>query len=235
MESMRKDHITVANTPVEVWWKPVKNINLAVYGPDGRVRISVPSVTPEPRVRQTILARMGWIKKQQARFRGHPPVDVLQVVDGEHHALWGKRYPLCVNESSSRHFVSFDPDTGITLHVRPGSSADSRLRLLNEYYRAELKKRIPLLLEIWQPRIDKKVNEWRIKRMKTRWGTCNIPRRRIWLNLELAKKPEQCLEYILVHEMVHLLERGHNEKFHTHLDRLLPGWRRIDSLLKLEG
>lgn len=232
---MRKDHITVADTPVEVWWKPVKNINLAVYGPDGRVRISVPAVTPEPRVRQAIMARMGWIKKQQARFRGRPQVDVLQGLDGERHALWGKRYPLSVSESNRRHSVSFAPGRGIGIHVRSGSSTEVRLRLLNEYYRAELKKRIPLLLKVWQPRIGKNINEWRIKRMKTRWGTCNIPRRRIWLNLELAKQPEECLEYILVHEMVHLLERSHNEKFYAHMDRLLPEWRRIDSLLKHEG
>jgi predicted metal-dependent hydrolase len=229
---MKKERIVVADTSVEVWWKPIKNINLAVYGPDGRVRISVPSVTPETRVRQAIMARIGWIQKQQARFRGQPRAEALQALDGELHYLWGKSYPLSVVESSRRHFVSVDPGIGISIHVRSGSSTDGRLRLLNEYYRGELKKRIPELLEIWQPRIGKKVNEWRIKRMKTRWGTCNIPQRRLWLNLELAKKPQECLEYILVHEMVHLLERGHTTKFYTHMDRLLPQWRSIDSLLK---
>ncbi len=229
---MKKGHIVVANTSVEVWWKPIKNINLAVYGPDGRVRISVPSVTPKSRVHQAIMARMDWIKKQQARFRGRPKADIFQGIDGELHYLWGSPYPLRVLESGRRHFVSFDQESGIGIHVRAGSSRDSRLRLLNEYYRSELKKRVPELLDIWQPRIGKKVNEWRIKRMKTRWGTCNIPQRRLWLNLELAKKPEECLEYIFVHEMVHLLERGHTVEFYGHMDRLLPAWRSIDSLLQ---
>ena len=229
---MKKEHIIVADTSVEVWWKPIENINLAVYGPDGRVRISVPSATPEPRVRQAIMARMGWIKKHQARFRGRPVVDALQAIDGELHYLWGRPYPLSVVESRRRHFVSFDPGRGICIHVRSGSSTDARLRLLNEYYRGELKQCVPELLDIWQPRIGRKVNEWRIKRMKTRWGTCNIPQRRLWLNLELAKKPQECLQYILVHEMVHLLERGHTAKFYAHMDRLLPQWRSIDSLLQ---
>ena len=232
---MRKEHIVVADTSVEVWWKPIKNINLAVYGPDGRVRISVPSVTPEPRVRQAIMARMGWIQKQQARFRSQPVVDVLQGLDGERHYLWGTSYPLRVVESGHHNSVSVDPGKEICIHVRSGSSTDARLRLLNEYYRAELKKRVPELLEIWQPRVGQKVNEWRIKRMKTRWGTCNIPQHRLWLNLELAKKPEECLEYILVHEMVHLLERGHTAEFYAHMDRLLPQWRSIDLLLKQEN
>jgi predicted metal-dependent hydrolase len=232
---MKQEHIIVADTSVEVWWKPIENINLAVYGPDGRVRISVPSVTSKPRVHQAIMARMGWIKKQQARFRSQPIVNVLQGLDGELHDLWGNPYPLRVVDSRRRHFVSFDPESGICIHVRSGSSTDGRLRLLNEYYRTELKKRVPELLDIWQPRIGKKVDEWRIKRMKTRWGTCNIPQRRLWLNLELAKKPEECLEYILVHEMVHLLERGHTAEFYAHMDRMLPQWRSIDLLLKQEN
>lgn len=231
---MKKGQIIVGDTAVEVWWKAVKNINLAVYGPDGRVRVSVPSVTPETRVHRLVLERMAWIKKQQARFRGRPPTPELQGIEGERHRLWGKSYPLQVDESAGRHRVSFDPDRGLVLHVRPGRPAAVRLRLLHDFYRQELKQRIPHLLEIWQPRIGKKLREYRIKRMKTRWGTCNIPHRRIWLNLELAKKPEGCLEYILVHELVHLLERGHSEKFYAHMDRLLPRWRSVDALLKEE-
>ncbi|MEA3469113.1 MAG: SprT family zinc-dependent metalloprotease [Thermodesulfobacteriota bacterium] len=229
---MQKEHIVVADIVIEVWRKPIKSINLVISGPDGRVRISVPHITSDARVRQVVMDRMGWIRQQQEHFRARPAVIMLQAASGEMHSLWGKFYQLNVVEKSFRHHVRFDPVQGISLHVRSGTSADSRLRLLAEWYRGEMKRRIPGLLAIWQPRVGRKVSEFRIKRMKTRWGTCNITSRRLWLNLELAKKPEECLEYILVHELVHLLERGHNKKFYAHMDRLLPQWRNIDRLLR---
>ncbi len=229
---MQKEHIVVADIVIEVWRKPIKNINLVISGPDGRVRISVPRITSDARVRQIVMDRMGWIRKQQEHFRGRPEAIMLQAASGEMHSLWGKFYQLNVVEKSFRHHVRFDPAQGISLHVRSGTSADRRLRLLAEWYRGEMKRRIPGLLAIWQPRVGRKVSEFRIKRMKTRWGTCNITSRRLWLNLELAKKPEECLEYILVHELVHLLERGHNKKFYAHMDRLLPQWRNVDHQLR---
>ena len=137
-----------------------------------------------------------------------------------------------VVENSARHYVSFDPAAGITLHVRSGTTAEARLRSLDSWYREELKSRVPNLLTIWQSRVGRQAKEFRIKRMKTRWGTCNIVARRLWLNLELVKKTEECLELIIVHELVHLLERDHNEKFYAHMDRLLPDWRSVDVLLK---
>jgi len=231
----RKEHIEVAGIAVEVWRKAVKNINLAVYSPDGKVRISVPHIMSDSRVRQAVMNRMVWIEKQQAHFRAQPSIVMLKAESGEMHSVWGKPCLLTVFENSSRHHVTFDPAIGLSLYVRAGTSSKARLHLLNEWYRGELNKRIPPLLTIWQPQVGKKAKEWRIKRMKTRWGTCNISSRRLWLNLELAKKPEECLEYILVHELVHLLERSHNEKFYRHMDRLLPNWRAIDSLLKTEN
>ena len=232
---LQKEHIDVAGIAVEVWRKPIKNIHLAVYGPDGRVRISVPHVTPDTRVRQTVISRMGWIEKQQAHFLAQPVAISLKAVSGEMHSVWGRDYPLTVFEGCFRHSVTFDPATGISLHVRSGTSSKARLHLLSEWYRSELKKRIPALLKVWQPRVGRDAAEWRIKKMKTRWGTCNIASRRLWLSLALAKKAEECLEYILVHELVHLLERNHNEKFYSHMDRLLPHWRTIDSLLQTEN
>jgi predicted metal-dependent hydrolase len=224
----------VADIAVQVWRKPVKNLNLAVYGPDGRVRISVPLFTSDKRVRQAVMARMGWIRKQQARFRMLPSQDELQAVNGERHFLFGRQCLLEVIEGRGLQRVSLGDDNRIRLHVHRGTSSVKRVQLLHEWYRVQLKARIPDLLERWQPRVQKRVNEWYIKKMKTRWGTCNITKRRIWLNLELAKKPEECLEYILVHEMVHLLERCHNEQFYAHMDRLLPHWRNVDQLLKQE-
>jgi len=232
---LQKEHINVAGIAVEVWRKPIKNINLAVYGPDGRVRISVPRITSDNLVRRAIMNRMVWIEKQQARCRAQPVAVPLKMVSGEMHSVWGKEYPLTVFEGCSRHSVTFDPANGISLHVRSGTSSQARLHLLNEWYRSELKKRIPVLLKVWQPQVGRDAAEWRIKKMKTRWGTCNIASRRLWLSLELAKKAEECLEYILIHELVHLLERNHNEKFYHHMDRLLPHWRTVDALLKTEN
>lgn len=231
---LKKEHITVSGLQVEVWWKAVKRINLVVYADDGRVRISVPFSTSLARVEETIEARMVWIKAQQDTFRARKPAMQLHYSQGEMHSFWGKQYPLGIAESGRRHFVHFDSLSGITLHLRKKSSVQQRQNLLLKWYREQLTLSIPPLLAQWQPRIGKEITEFRIKRMKTRWGTCNIHKQRIWLNLELIKKPEQCLEYILVHEMVHLLEPGHTRKFYAHLDVLLPGWRDIDLLLKQE-
>ena len=231
---LRKEHITVSGLQVEVWWKAVKRINLVVYADGGRVRISVPFSTSLARVEETIEARMLWIKAQQDTFRARKPAMLLHYSQGEMHYFWGKQYPLSIVEGGRRHFVRFDPLIGITLHIRKKSSVQQRQNLLLKWYREQLTRSVPPLLKQWQPRVGKEIAEFRIKKMKTRWGTCNIHRQRIWLNLELIKKPEQCLEYILVHEMVHLLEPGHTTKFYAHLDALLPGWRGIDILLKQE-
>lgn len=229
---MRKEQLTIGDISVEVWRTSVKNLNLAVYAPDGRVRISVPRFTSEKRIRRAVLNRMSWIQKQRDHFQARPMVALPQIVTGENHSFFGRKYPLTVIEGSSRHFVHFDQETGITLNIRAGTTAEGRLRVLDNWYRDELKVRIPELLKLWQPRVGREVKEFRIKKMKTRWGTCNIIAHRLWLNLELAKKPKECMELIIVHELVHLLEREHNKKFYAHMDRLLPGWRSIDNLLK---
>ncbi len=229
---MKKDYIIVADVRVEVWWKAVKRVNLVVYAADGRVRISVPQATSLAFVQRTLFDRLDWIKEQQKKILNRAIPVPLQFTDGEQHSFLGKDYPLCVAQSGSRHFVSFESSAGITLHLCQGSTKQQRQRLLEKWYREQLNSRIPALLKHWQPLVGKDVCEFRIKKMKTRWGTCNINARRIWLNLELIKKEEKCLEYILVHEMVHLLETGHTYTFYAHLDRLLPDWRSRDILLK---
>lgn len=231
---MKEKIIVVAEMPVLVWWKRIKNMNLSVKGPDGLVRISVPLSTSEKRVRQMVVARMSWIEKQQARVRRFDKPEVLHAVTGEKHLFFGEMAHLQVIYGKGRHHVIFDGDNVARLYVRPETTREKRLQVIHDWYRAELALRIPDLVVRWQDRIGEQVNEWRIKRMKTRWGTCNIDKRRIWLNLELARKPEVCLEYIVVHEMVHLLERGHTRRFYQHLDRLLPQWKDIDILLKTQ-
>ena len=229
---LQKSFVTVSGLQVEVWHKAVKRITLVVYREDGRVRISVPFTTPDSLVEATIRGRMAWIKRQQEKFRAHEPALEHRYITGEMHSFAGKHYPLFVAEALGHQHVQFDPSHGISLSIKPGSSVVQRQKLLRGWYRTQILLRARDLLEKWQPKVGEDVAELRIKRMKTRWGTCNIRKRRIWLNLELMKKPESCLEYILVHEMVHLLEPGHGRKFYSHLDRLLPGWRDIDLLLK---
>lgn len=232
---MKKEFIIIDDIRVELWWKAVKRITLVVYAADGRVRVSVPPATPIHLVQRVVRDRLTWINAQQARFRMRKPPVTLQFVDGERHFFLGKGYPLSITEGGRSHFVRFDPATGIRLYLRRGSTVQQRQRLLHRWYREQLHSRIHTLLLRWQPLVGEDVRELRIKRMKTRWGTCNIRARRIWLNLELIKKEEVCLEYILVHEMVHLLEARHNEVFFAHLDRLLPDWRSREILLKQEG
>jgi len=231
---LKKEFVTVSGMQVEVWWKTVKRMNLVVHREGGRVRVSVPFSTPMTQVREMITARMEWIKEQQDKFSQQKPVVLLHYVTGELHPFLGKQYPLIIVEGGRRHFVRFDPSQGISLHIRRKSSSQQRKVLLLKWYREQLLLHIQPLLKDWQPKVGEEVAEFRIKRMKTRWGTCNIRKRRIWLNLELIKKPEQCMKFILVHEMVHLLEPGHTKKFYSHLDNLLPEWRSIDLLLKQE-
>lgn len=139
--------------------------------------------------------------------------------------MWGKRYLLDVVERTGKHEVVIKSSKRLTLFVSPNTTRANRELVLNEWYRAALKERVPDLIAKWEPIIGLQVAEWGIKKMKTKWGSCNISQRRIWLNLALAKKPPECLEYILVHEMVHLLERYHNDQFRTYMDKFMPQWR----------
>ncbi len=229
---MIKEHIVIAGVAVEVWRKSVKNFILVVYASDGRVRLSVPLGASAASIREVIMSRMDWIRARQRSSRARPVVAEPLMEDGAEHLFFGKAYPLRIREGKGRHELCFDRNLGIVLRVRPGSTAAARRRLLDRWYRAELSHRIQALLHTWQPIVGREAAEYRIKRMKTRWGTCNVLARRLWLNLKLVTLPEQCLELIVVHELVHLLEREHNEIFYGHMDRLLPDWRRRNELLK---
>lgn len=223
----------VSGIAVQVVRKPIKNLHLSVYPPEGDVRIAVPLHMTDDNIRLAIVTRLNWIKKQQASFQAQPRQSEREMVTGESHYVFGKRYRLEVIERRGRHEVALKTNT-LQLFVNPGTATQNRALLLNEWYRQQLKARIPELLEHWQSVIGQPVTDWGIKRMKTKWGSCNISQRRIWLNLELAKKPIECLEYVLVHELVHLLERHHNDRFKTYMDKYLPHWQRCRDILKRE-
>lgn len=221
---------------IEIIKKKVKNINLTVLPPDGKVRISAPMRASEERILEFVRTKMDWIRKHQEKIQKRaerPEAKSLEYVTGDIVFLWGKEYILEVH-SGYRNQVRYDNEK-IKLTVEQDSTAESRERILNEWYRGKLKKEIPPLVEKWKRTIGVFPEDWGVKNMKTRWGTCNIRDKRIWLNLQLAKKPSECLEYVVVHELVHLLEKNHNAVFYGHMDFFLPEWKGIRNQLNGEN
>ena len=202
--------------------------------PDGHVRLAVPLHMTDDNVRLAVVTRLSWIKKQQANFQAQPRQSEREIVTGESHYVFGKRYRLEVIERRGRHEVIIKNNSTLQLFVNPSTSTQNRALVLTEWYRQQLKARIPDLLTHWEPLVGRQVSDWGIKKMKTKWGSCNISQRRIWLNLELAKKPIECLEYVMVHELVHLLERHHSDRFKAYMDKYLPQWQRCRDILKRE-
>ena len=223
----KSHHIDVQGTPVEVVHKNIKNLHVGVYPPCGRVRVAAPLRLDDEAVRLAVISRLGWIRRKQAAFEQQDRQSEREMVTGESHYFQGRRYRLDVVTYDGAASVCFPNSTKIQLRIRAGTDGASREAVLQRWYRRHLREQIPALLAKWAPRVNVGVAEVRIKKMKTRWGSCNVAACRIWLNLELAKKPNVCLEYILVHEMVHLIERHHNERFRELMDSLMPTWRTV--------
>ena len=218
-------HITVRGISVEIVRKDIKHLHLGVYPPSGRVRVASPSRLDDDAVRLAVISRLGWIRRQQAEFAQQDRQSQREFVTGESHYFWGRRYRIDMIEYNGPPAVRLPNNTTMELRVRPGSDREVREAVLHRWYRHQLRAELPALVAKWQPRVGVIVNDVRIKKMKTRWGSCNAVAGRIWLNLELVKKPPSCLAYILVHEMVHFLERHHNERFRALMDALMPQWR----------
>lgn len=223
--STERHTIEVSGITVEVVRKPIKNLHLGVYPPAGRVRVAVPLRVDDEAVRLAVISKLGWIRRRQKAFAGQPRQSRREMVTGESHYFRGRRYRLQIIEAQGPARVRVQGNATLALHVRPETDIVGRETILNEWYRRELKALLPDLISKWELVIGVQVAEWGIKKMKTRWGSCNCRARRIWLNLELAKKSPQCLEYVLVHEMVHLLERYHNDRFKALMDQFMPQWR----------
>lgn len=217
--------IDVNGLIVDVVRKDIKNLHLGVYPPHGRVRVAAPLRVDDEAVRLAVISRFAWIKRQQARFAAQERETRREYLNGESHYYLGARYRLNIVEEDAPPKVAIRNKQYIDLYVRPGSDTSQRERVMTAWYRAELKAMIPPLIEKWEPVIGVSIADWGVKQMKTKWGSCNIQARRIWLNLELIKKPPRCLEFIIVHEMVHLLERHHNERFVVLMNQFLPQWR----------
>lgn len=225
--------IKLGDITVDVFFKDIKNIHLSVYPPTGRVRISAPVKMNLETIRVYAISKLGWIKKNQVRLRDQLRESPRDYVTRESHYFFGKRYLLKVSETDLAQTVILR-HREIELVVKKGASYEQRQKLLEEWYRHQLKLKVGQKIAFWEKQMRLKVSELRIKKMRTKWGSCNHDAKRIWINLELAKKPEQCLEYIIVHEMVHLKERNHGPLFVSAMDKYLPQWRQIkDELNRL--
>ena len=220
-----KEKITIANIEIDVIRKDIKNMHLAVYPPTGRIRLSAPKSTDDEVLRLFAISKLGWIKKHVENFKSQPRESEREFVDGESHYVKGKRYLLKVIPQTGTARVSLNGTKELILEVNPDASRAEKAKVLKEWYRKKLKAEIPELLTKWEQRIGVKSTDWGVKQMRTKWGACNIEEKRIWLNLELAKKPTICLEYIIVHELTHLLERNHNERFIQYMNLFMPKWR----------
>lgn len=226
-----RSYIEISGLRIEVVRKDIKNLHVGVYPPHGRVRVAVPLRLADDAVRLALVSRLGWIRRQCRTFQEQDRQSRREMVSGETHYLAGRRYRLKVREHDGPAQVELRGQQTLLLSVRPRQDAEQRLHVLERWYRARLRGLAGELLEQWAARMGVTVADWGIRKAKTRWGACNPHARRIWLNLELVKKPVQCLEYIVVHELVHLLERHHNDRFAALMDHYLPDWRLRRDLL----
>ncbi len=222
--------IELGEIAVEVVKKDIKNIHLSVHPPTGRVRISAPLRMNIETIRVFAISKLGWIKQHQKKLREQERETPREYLDRESHYVWGKRYLLQVVEVHAAPAVELKHNK-MLLCVRPGTSEDKRQVIVDEWYRAQIKKAVPSLIAKWEPLMGVEVERFFVQKMKTKWGSCNAGSKSIRLNTDLAKKPPECLEYIVVHEMVHLLVPGHGDRFTALMDRYLPSWRLVRQTL----
>ena len=215
---------------VEVVLKDIKNIHLSVYPPAGKVRISAPSRMTLDTIRVFAISKLGWIKQQQEKLRGQERETRREYLDRESHFVWGKRYLLKVIECDEAPSVE-SKDNGMLLRMRRGTPDNKKQAVMEAWYRKQIRNAVPSLIAKWEPVIGVKVEKFFVRRMKTKWGSCNAASKSIRLNTDLAKKPLQCLEYIVVHEMAHLFVRRHNSKFVNLMDKCLPNWKLLRQTL----
>lgn len=222
--------IQVANISIEVIKKNIKNMHLAVLPPDGRVRVSAPVTLSNDSIAMFVRTKLDWIRKQQETFRNQPRQSERQYVSGETIYVWGKQYFLQVEYSYKGNNLVLSGDRAI-LTVRKESTTQQRENFVNEWYRTLLKAEISKLLPKWEKMTGLYCSSWQTKYMTTKWGTCNTVNKKIWLNLQLAKKPLECLEYVILHELAHLKVKDHGPTFVAILDRYMPYWKERKQLL----
>ena len=222
--------IELGGVVLDVVKKDIKNIHLSVYPPTGRVRLAAPTRMKLDTIRLFAISKLGWIRQQQKKLREQERESPREYVDRESHHVWGRRVLLKLVEADGPPSVQLR-HSQLLLSVRPGTDETAREAIVSNWYRQLLKAEVPPLIAAWEPRLDVTVNGFYVQQMKTKWGGCNPIARNLRLNTELAKKPKECLEYIVVHEMSHLLEPTHGARFLALMDRFLPAWRNTRALL----
>jgi predicted metal-dependent hydrolase len=226
----------IAELEIEVIQKAIKNIHLAVYPPEGRVRIAAPNEVSQETLRLFVLGKLPWIRKQQRRFNEQNRQTPRQYVDRESHYFLGRKYLLRVHPLSAIHKKSkivVKSKTYIEMYVSEKSSVETKAALMREFYRDQLKVVLVDLIRKWESILSVSASSVSVKSMRTKWGSCSTEKGSILLNLELAKKPIPCIEYVVAHELVHLIERHHNDNFKAHLDKYIPNWKALKSELNL--
>ena len=227
---MNVERIHLGSVSVDMVRKHIKNVHLSVHPPTGRVRIAAPQEMDVKTVRLFAVAKLDWIKRQQRKLASQDREPPREFLDREGHYLWGRRMLLKVLEADAPRAVEVR-HSALMLRVRPGDATDAREHTLAQFYRDQLKAEAAPLIKRWEPRLGVHAQALFVRQMKTRWGSCNSIARTIRLNTELAKKPRECLEYVIVHELAHLLEATHGKPFIALLDRHLPRWRDTRRLL----
>lgn len=211
--------------------KPIKNLHINVLPPDGRVRVSVPTAMTDTAIRTAVVSKLAWIKKQQRDFAEQPRQSPREFIDGEAHFLWGQKYRLRIISVSKKAEVQGVKNRRLQAAITEEMSLEDKQTLFDAFYKTETQKALCSLIDSWTQRVGRAPSSVTVRRMKTKWGSCNTDSKRIIINSELAKKPFECLEYIVVHEFVHLLERHHNERFVALMDKFMPNWRERRDLL----
>jgi len=220
------EQIEIGGIAVDVVFKDIKNIHLSVYPPTGRVRISAPERMDLDTIRLYAISKIDWIRKHQRHYLEQARETPREYINLESHYVWGHRYLLYVVEEEAPPSIELKHNK-LYLYMRPGSSLKKRDEVISGWYRDEVRKEVEGLLKKWEPILEVRTNKIIVRQMKTKWGSCNHDSGNILLNTELAKKPKECLEYILVHELLHLIERHHNDVFTSLLSQYLPNWKYI--------
>lgn len=221
--------LNIAGIPIEVCKKEIKNMHLYVKPPNGNVMVSAPLTMSDEAIERFVRTKASWIKKQIAKFDNQPRQSEREYVSGETLYVWGKQYYL-QTEFGNKNSLVLSGDKAV-LTVRKESTAEQRENFVRQWYRELLKTEIARLLPKWEKTTGLKATGWQTKYMTTRWGTCNTKTGKIWLNVQLAKKTPECLEYVILHEFVHLVEKTHNERFVSLMDKYMPMWREVKATL----
>lgn len=231
MSISNQTKITVSNLEIVIDRKDIKNLHIGVYPPHGKIRVATPLSLNDEAVRLAVISKLSWIKKQREAFLNQPRQSKREMVTGESHYLFGKRYLLDVIYRNGKHEI-VKKHGKLELYVQDGTSTENRIKVLEDFYRACLRDELVKFVEKCEKTIGVNLSNWKIQKMKTKWGSCNIEAKRVLFNLKLAKVPIECIEYIVVHELLHLKERHHNENFKVMMKSHINDWKSRKEKLK---